>query len=109
MSNPNSSRPGRGWSLLAAVVAGINFGLFFILGLAMLVTIGMAIFLAPGLLPGFLVSWLASRKALGIPGLEEPHRRLARFTRIASLAGLALSGFISLCAAFIVLVVKLGR
>ena len=102
-------RAAKRWSVAAWIFCGISQAMISVLACLLIVTMGVAMFLFPAILPGFLAGWLCARRARTLElRLGEPSsatKTALTFGRVGTAAGV----LFTCLALMVVLVIKLGR
>ena len=97
------------WAAGALIAGGLSALLVPVLACLLLVTMGVAMFLFPVLVPGFLVGFLCALRARSIEGRYGELTSRTRAAFFANAAGLAVSLGLSLIAGGVAAIVYFGR
>jgi len=99
----------RRWSVAAMIAGGFSALLVPILGCLMLVTMGIAMFLFPVLIPGFLVGFLCGLRARRIEASVNEYTPHTKNAYVLNAIGLSASGVLSLIAGCVAAIAYFGQ
>jgi hypothetical protein len=97
------------WSVAAMVAGGVSGLLLPVLGCLILITMGIAMFLFPVLLPGFLVGFLCAVRARRLEASVGAYTSRTKGAYLLNALGLGASGVLSLIAGCVAAIAYFGK